>query len=135
MKKFEVDKIVGKSIIVTAVLLCLILGTVMVQNGYFNALTYNITCNATIVISVLFAILAIAMVVLGLTKKTSYYFYATCAAVIAIFFMLLKINYEIKALQFSMGAITVKFYMVAMAGFLALILATWVRAVVKIVRN
>ena len=44
-------------------------------------------------------------------------------------------DYEIKALQFSLGAITVKFYMVAMAGFLALIVATWVRAVVKIVRN
>jgi len=75
------------------------------------------------------------MVVLGITKNTSYYFYATCAAIIAIFFMLLKINYEIKALQFSMGAIIVKFYMVAILGFLALILATWVRAVVKIVRN
>ena len=134
MKKFEVDKIVGKSIIVTAVLLCLILGTVMVQNGYFNALTYNAR-NATIILSVLFGMLAIAMVALGLTKKTSYYFYATCAAVIAIFFMLLKINYEVRALQFSLGAVTVKFYMVAMAGFLALILATWVRAIVKIVRN
>ena len=135
MKKFEVDKIVGKSIIVTAVLLCLIFGTAMVQNGYFNALTYNTARIATIVISVLFGGIAIAMVVLGLVKKTSYYFYATCAAVIAIFFMLLKINYEVKALQISLGALTVKFYMVAMAGFLALILATWVRAIVKIVRN
>ena len=135
MKKFEVDKIVGKSIIVTAVLLCLVLGTVMVQNGYSNALAFNTTCIATIVLSVLFAVLAITMVILGITKKTSYYFYATCAAVIAIFFMLLKINYEVKALQFGLGSITVKFHMVAMAGFLALILATWVSAIVKIVRN
>ena len=65
MKKVEVEKLVSKSIIITAILLCLILGTTYIQNGYFNALTFASTAKLTVIVSILFAVIAVAMVILG----------------------------------------------------------------------
>ena len=135
MKKVEVEKLVSKSIIITAILLCLILGTACIQNGYFNALTFVTTSKATVVVSIIFAIVAVAMVMLGVFKNSKYYLYATISAVVAIFVMLLKINYEIKGLQFTLGTMTVKFFMMTMAVFCAAILATWIRAIIKLIRE
>jgi len=135
MKKVEVEKLVSKSIIITAILLCLILGTAYIQNGYFNALKLGTTSILTVVISVLFAIIAVAMVILGISKNSKYYVYASLSAIVAIFVMLLKINYEIKGLEFLVGTITIKFYDVSMVIFGLAILATWVRATVKLIRD
>ena len=95
MKKVEVEKLVSKSIIITVILLCLIFGTTYIQNGYFNALTFATTSKLTVGVSILFAIVAVAMVVLGIVKNSKYYVFASISAVVAIFVMLLKINYEI----------------------------------------
>ena len=135
MKKFEVEKLVSMSIIITAILLCLILGTTFIQNGYFNALTYLTTKTMTVVVSVIFAVIAVGMVALGIFKNSKYYAHATLAAIVAIFVMILKINYEIKPLEFAVGARTVKFYMICMALFCVAILATWIRATVKLIRE
>ena len=135
MKKVEVEKLVSKSIIITAILLCLILGTTFIQNGYFNALTYLTTKTMTVVVSVIFAVIAVGMVILGILKNSKYYTYATLAAVVAIFVMVLKINYEIKSLEFAVGTRTVQFYMISMVLFCAGILATWIRATVKLIRE
>lgn len=135
MKKVEVEKLVSKSIIITAVFLCLILGTTYIQNGYFNHLAYATTSVMTFVVSVLFAAVAIFMVVLGIFKNSKYYFYASISAVIAIFVMLLKVNYEIKGLQFTVADRTIKFYVIAMGVLCLAILATWVRTVVKLIKE
>jgi len=135
MKKVEVEKLVSKSIIITAILVGLILGTKYIQNGYFNALTFTTTSKLTVVVSVLFAVVAVAMVGMGIFKNSKYYLYATGAAVVAIFVMLLKINYEIKGLQFAIGTTTIKFYIITMAVLCLAILATWIRTVVKLIKE
>lgn len=142
MKKFEVEKIVSKSIIITAILLALVIGTKMVQNGYSDIFAFGTTKIATLVISILFAVVAIGLVILGVVfgvlgkeKSAKCYSYASLSAFIAVFSMLLKINYEIKGLEFAIGATTIKFYMIAMAVFALMVVLTWVRAIVKIVRN
>lgn len=142
MKKFEVEKIVSKSIIITVILLALVLGMEMANNAYFNHLTFNTAKVTTLVASILFAVIAVALVVVGVVLETlqkqkgsKYYVYASLSAFIAIFAMLLKINYEIKGLEFMIGARTIKFYMMAMVVFAVMIIFTWARAIVKIVRN
>jgi len=135
MKKVEVEKLVSKSIIITAILLCLILGTTYIENGYSDALRLGATSTLTVVVSVLFAIVAVAMVGLGIFKNSKYYIFASLSAVIAIFVMLLKINYEIKGLEFLVGTINVKFYDVSMLIFGLAVLATWVRAGIKLIRG
>ena len=135
MKKAEVEKLVGRSIIVTVIILCAMLGTTIIKNGYSNALALTTTSKATVVISVLFAILAIVLVFLGIFKKSEYYIYATGAAVVAIFVMLLKINYEIKALQFTFGRYTIKFYIISIGIFALLMLLTWIRTTIKLIRD
>lgn len=135
MKKVEVEKLVSKSIIITVILLCLIFGTTYIQNGYFNALTFTTTSKLTVGVSILFAIVAVAMVVLGIVKNSKYYVYASISAVVAIFVMLLKINYEIKGLQFTVGTMTIKFYIISMGIFCLAVLATWARTIVKLIRE
>ena len=135
MKKVEVEKLVSKSIIITTVLVCLILGTTFIQNGYFNALTFSTTSKATVVVSVLFAAVAVLMAFYGAFKDSKYYFYASASAIVAIFVMLLKVNYEIKGLQFSIGSTTIKFYIVAMFVLCLAILATWVRTTIKLIKK
>jgi len=135
MKKVEVEKLVSKSIIITAILLCLILGTTYIQNGYFNALEHSATKTTTVVASIVFAVIAVAMVMLGIFKSSKYYLYASISAAIAIFVMVLKINYEIKPLEFAVGTRTVKFYLMSMAVFCAAILATWIRTTVKLIKK
>ncbi len=135
MKKVEVEKLVSKSIIITTVLLCLILGTTFIQNGYFNALTFSTTSKATIIVSVLFAVIAVGMAFWGAFKNSKYYFYASVSAIIAIFVMLLKVNYEIKGLQFSIGSTTIKFYIMAMFVLCLAILVTWIRTTIKLIRK
>ena len=135
MKKVEVEKLVSKSIIITAILLCLILGTTFIENGYSDALRFGTASVSTIVVSVLFAVVAVAMVGLGIFKNSKYYIFASLSAAIAIFVMLLKINYEIKGLEFLVGTINVKFYDVSMLIFGLAILATWIRAGIKLIRD
>lgn len=135
MKKVEVEKLVSKSIIITVVLLCLIFGTTYIQNGYFNALTFSTMSKLTVVVSVIFAVLAVAMVIAGVVKNSKYYLYASSSAVIAIFVMLLKINYEIKGLQFTIGVKTIKFYIISMFVFAVAIIATWIRTAVKLIKE
>ena len=135
MKKVEVEKLVSKSIIITVILLCLIFGTTYIQNGYFNALTFATTSKLTVGVSILFAIVAVAMVVLGIVKNSKYYVFASISAVVAIFVMLLKINYEIKGLQFTVGTMTIKFYIISMGIFCLAVLATWARTIVKLIRE
>lgn len=135
MKKVEVEKLVSKSIIITAILLVLVLGTIAIKNGYTNFLTFTTTKTATIVTSVIFAVIAVGMVFLGIFKNSKYYIFATGAAVVAIFVMLLKINYEIKGLQFTIGTATIKFHIVSIAVFCAAILATWIRATIKLIKD
>lgn len=135
MKKVEVEKLVSKSIIITVVLLCLIFGTTYIQNGYFNALTFSTMSKLTVAVSVIFAVVAVAMVIFGVTKSSKYYFYASSSAVIAIFVMLLKINYEIKGLQFNIGVKTIKFYIISMFVFAIAIVATWIRTAIKLIKE
>lgn len=135
MKKVEAEKLVSTSIKITAILLCVILGTTFIQNGYFNALTFATTSKLTVGVSIIFAIVAVAMVMLAIFKDSKYYFHASVSAIIAIFVMLLKVNYEIKGLEFTVGTRTVKFYIMAMAVFCIAILVTWIRATVKLIRE
>lgn len=136
MKRYEVDNLVGKGIIVTVTLIVLMIGTMWVHNGYENFLMFPTTTVATIVISVICAILAVAMVGLGLLKNTKYYLYATCSAIVAIFFMLLKVDYEIKQLvKIPFDGHVIRLYMIAIAIFGVLIIANWVKTIVKIVKN
>lgn len=136
MKRVEVDNLIGKTIIITAILLGIIFGTVWVHNGYGNILKHHATTVVTIVVSVIFVALAVFMVCLGLMKNTKYYLYATGSAIIAIFFMLLKIDYEVKCLlNVMVGGHMIRVYMVAIVIFGLMIIASWIRAIVKIVRN
>lgn len=135
MKRVEVEKLVSRSIIITAILLCLILGTTFIQNGYCNPLTFTTTSKSIVVVSVLFAAVAVCMVVLGIFKDSKYYFHASVSAVVAIFVMLLKINYEIKGLQFTLGTMTIKFYIISMGVFCLAIIATWVRTIFKLIKE
>jgi len=135
MKKVEVEKLVSKSIIITAILVCLILGTTFIQNGYSNALNFGVAKTTTVVASIFFAAVAVGMVILGIFKDSKYYLYATVAAVVAIFVMMLKINYEVNALEFTVGTRIIKFYIVSMFVFCAAILATWISAAVKIIKK
>lgn len=135
MKKVEVEKLVSKSIIITAILLCLILGTVAINNGYSNFLVFNTTTIVNIVASIIFAVLAVAMVFLGVFKDSKFYKYATASGAIAVFVMILYVNYRIRPLEFMIKTRVIKFYVISMFVLCLAILITWLRTAVKLIKE
>ena len=135
MKKVEVEKLVSKAIIMTVIICCVMFGMWLIQQGYFN---YNTVLTMPIImigLSVIFAIGAITCIVFGVTKSAKFYEYATWLAVLAIFSMLFKINYEIKALEFAVSGVNIKFFPLTLCMMAFAMVAYWGITIVKIVRD
>ena len=95
-----------------------------------------------ILISILFLVIAIVFVVLGFRKNQKYFEISAFAAGLATFSMLLKINYEVKALEFTLPSdffvlanYTVKFYNMSILAISLIIVGIWVNTIMKIVRK
>lgn len=138
MKKVEVEKLVSKALIITGVVLCIMFGMWLIQQGYFGYFDYTLAAKmptVMIVLSVLFALGAVAFIVLGTVKNAKFYKGASFLAAIAILLMLVKINYEIKALEFAIGGTMIKFFPFVLVLLLLVALVYWTVTIVKIVRN
>lgn len=135
MKKVEVEKLVSKAIIITALILCTMFGTWLIQQGYFNYTTALTMPNLMIGLSMTFALGAVAFIVFGILKSNKFYKYASYSGILAILFMLLKINYEIKALEFVVAGTMIKFFPLVLCILLLTALVYWIFTIVKIVRN
>lgn len=138
MKKVEVERLVSKALIITGVVLCVMFGMWLIQQSYFGYFDYTLAAKmptVMIVLSALFAIGAIALIVLGTAKNTKFYKGASLLAALAILLMLVKINYEIKALEFAIGGTLIKFFPLVLALLLLVALVYWAVTIVKIVRN
>ncbi len=135
MKKVEVDRLIGKALVITGVVLCIMFGMWLIQQGYFSYTTVLAMPTVMIVLSSLSAIGAVVLIVLGTAKNTKFYKGASCLAALAILFMLVKINYEIKALQFAIGGVMVKFFPLVLLVLFLVALVYWAITIVKIIRN
>lgn len=135
MKKVEVERLVSKALIITGVVLCIMFGMWLIQQGYFSYTTVLAMPTVMIVLSAASAIGAVALIVLGTVKNTKFYKGASFLAALAILFMLVKINYEIKALQFAIGGTMIKFFPLALLVLFLVALVYWAVTIVKIVRN
>ena len=135
MKKVEVERLVSKAIIITVVVCFVMFGMWLIQQGYFSYNTVLTMPGIMIVLSVGFALGAVAFISLGIVKNSKFYEYATWCAVLAILSMLLKINYEIKALEFTVSGIYVKFFPLSLFVLAFVAFMYWVVTIVKIVRN
>lgn len=135
MKKVEVERLVSKALIITGVVLCIMFGMWLIQQGYFSYTTVLAMPTVMIVLSAASAIGAVALIVLGTVKNTKFYKGASFLAALAILFMLVKINYEIKALQFAIGGTMIKFFPLTLLVLFLGALVYWAVTIVKIVRN
>lgn len=143
MKKRDKEELVSKSVIFTLIILGIMFCTMLVQNGYFKIPPTTmslLTPYIVLTISILSLVIAIVLVVLGFRKNQKYFEASAWAAGLATFTMLLKINYEVKALEFRLPSnffvlpnVTIKFYAVAMAAMLLAIVVMWVRTIIKII--
>lgn len=145
MKKREREELISKSVIFTLIIFGIMFCTMLVQNGYFkippttlSLMTPNIVLGASIV----FLIIAVIFVCFGFKKNQKYFEISAWAAGLATFSMLLKINYEVKALEFKLPSnffvlpnVTIKFYAMAMAVMLLAIVAMWIRTIIKVVEK
>lgn len=142
MKKRDIEELVSKSVIFTIVIFAIMFCTMLVQNGYFKIPPTTmslLTPYIVLGISVLCLVGAIVFVVLGFRKEQKYFELSAWFAGIATFAMLLKINYEVKALEFRLPSnffvlpnVTIKFYAVSMALMLLIIAVMWVRTIIKV---
>ena len=135
MKKVEVDRLVSKALIITGVVLCIMFGMWLIQQGYFSYTTVLAMPTVMIVLSGISVVGAVALIVLGTIKNTKFYECASFLAALAILFMLVKINYEIKALQFAIGGVMIKFFPLALLVLFLVALVYWTVTIIKIVRN
>ena len=135
MKKVEVDKLIGKALIITGIVLCIMFGMWLIQQGYFSYTTVLAMPTVIIVLSAISAIGAVALIVLGTIRNTKFYKGASFFAALAILFMLVKINYEIKALQFTIAGTMIKFFPLVLLVLFVVALVYWTVTIVKIVRN
>lgn len=135
MKKVEVDRLVSKALIITGVVLCIMFGMWLIQQGYFSYTTVLAMPTVMIVLSGISVVGAIALIVLGTIKNTKFFEGASFLAALAILFMLVKINYEIKALQFAIGGVMIKFFPLALLVLFLVALVYWTVTIIKIVRN
>lgn len=135
MKKVEVERLVSKAIIITVVVCSVMFGIWLIQQGYFNYNTVLTMPYVTTAVSVALAIGAVAFIFLGITKNSKFYEFATWSAVLAILSMLLKINYEIKALEFIVRGINVKFFSLSLCLLVFVAFIYWLVTIVKIVKD
>ena len=142
MKKRDKEELVSKSVIFTLIFLVIMFCTMLVQNGYFKIPPTTMSLMTPYIVlglSILFLVSAVVFVILGFRKNQKYFEISAWAAGLATFAMLLKINYEVKALEvklpsnfFVMPNVTIKFYAVAMALMLLIIVIMWVRTLIKV---
>ena len=135
MKKVDIDRLVSKAMIVTTVILGIMFGAWLIQEGYFSYTTTLAMPWVTIVISVISLLLAIAFVVLGIKKNQKFFEPASWSAGVAIFTTLLKINYEVgHGLNFAAFGRNFMFFNVAMYVLLAGLVINWIYTIYKIIR-
>lgn len=145
MKKRDKEELISKSVVFTAVIFLIMFCTMLVQNGYFKIppTTMSLmTPTIVLVTSIVSLIVAVVFVVLGFRKNNKYFEISAWAAGLATFAMLLKINYEVKALEFKLPNdffvlpnVTIKFYAISMAAMLLAIIAIWGRTIIKVIKK
>ena len=143
MKKREQEELISKSVIFTIIFLAIMFFTMLVQKGYFKInFSYFVMPKLTLGISIGFLVTSIVFVVLGFRKKQKFFEVSAWTAGLATFTMLLKINYEIKALEFKLPSnffvlpnTTIKFYAVSMLVLTLAIGVLWIRTIVKLIKK
>ena len=135
MKKVDIDKLVSKAMIVTTVILGIMFGAWLIQEGYFNYHTNKMMHAMTIIISVVALIIAVVFVVLGIKREQKFFQPASWSAGIALFTMLLKVNYEVgQGLNFTIFGRQFMFFNVSMYALLAALILYAVYVVYRIIR-
>lgn len=135
MKRVEVDKTVGKAIVVTVIFLCIIFGAWLVQEGYSNGLQALATQYVVIAISSVCVVASIVFIVLGLMKDIKYCKWASYFAALAVFAILLHIDWLVKPLAVSINGRVVAFHSASVYVICAGIIGYWIYTVVKIAKN
>jgi hypothetical protein len=142
MKKRDKEELISKSVVFTVIILAIMFCTMLIQNAYFKipptAMSLA-TPTIVLVTSILSLVVAVVFVVFGFIKSQKYFEVSAWAAGLATFLMLLKINYEVKALEFKLPSnffvlpnTMIKFYAVAMAVMVLAIVIMWVRTLIKV---
>jgi len=134
-KKVNTGRMIDKNMVVTTLLLLIMFMMNLIQQGYFSFTAFMTTRVVTWVVCILAFLLGIVFLVLGFKKKESYFEYSAWAGGIAILVMLLKINFEIKALAIAIpGTLrTIKFIPIVMTIMSAYIVASWIYIIYKVV--
>lgn len=143
MKKIQQEELVSKSIVLTLIFIAIMVFTALIQKGYFTVGEFCLTMRPiTVAISVIFLLVSIIFVVLGFRKNQKYFEISAWTAAMATFTMLLKINYEIKGLEFKLPAnffvmpnATIKFYAISMAFLVLAIVYVWAKTIVKLIKD
>ena len=142
MKKRDKEELISKSVVFTVIIFAIMFCTMLIQNAYFKipptAMSLA-TPTIVLVTSILSLVIAVVFVVFGFVKSQKYFEVSAWAAGLATFLMLLKINYEVKALEFKLPSnffvlpnTMIKFYAVAMVVMALAIVIMWVRTLIKV---
>jgi len=142
MKKREKEELISKSVVFTVIIFTIMFCTMLIQNAYFKIPPTPMslaTPTIVLVTSILSLVIAVVFVVLGFIKSQKYFEVSAWTAGLATFLMLLKINYEVKALEFTLPSnffvlpnTTIKFYAVAMTVMVLAIVIMWLRTLIKV---
>lgn len=134
-KKVNTGRMIDKNMVVTTLLLLTIFMMNLIQQGYFSFAAFMTVRVVTWVICILAFVLGIVFLVLGFKKKESFFEVSAWCGGIAILVMLLKINFEIKALQIVIpGTLrSIKFIPIVMALMGIYMVVSWVYIIYKVV--
>lgn len=141
MKKVEVERLVSKAIIITVIICCIMFGMWLIQQGYESTNiigdTYVVLAMrpVTTVLSVALAIISMVFIGFGVKKSVKFLSYAPWFAGLAILSLLLKINYEVRGLEFIVNGTMIKFFPLVLCVLVFTMFIYWIVTIVKIVRN
>ena len=156
MKKVDEEKLIGKTLAKTFIVLLVMFLLAMTKKGY--EYPFGTICllmgKIVLAVAILLLINAAIFVYLGLKKDQKFFEISAWSAGLATLAMLIKINFGSKALisvsaggfnkyaliHFSLPSIfkflgTITFYELVILGFIIYVLAIWVYAVVKIIKK
>lgn len=134
-RKVNTGRMIDKNMVVTTLLLLIMFMMNLIQQGYFSFTAFMTVRVVTWVICILAFVVGIVFLVLGFKKKESYFEFSAWSGGIAILVMLLKINFEIKALGIAIpGTLRVLHFPYIVMGIMGVyIVASWVYIIYKVV--
>lgn len=110
MKEIEKEKLANKTMIRILAMLAVVLGVYLVDRGYIRLGILQYMPSIMLFMGITFIILTVAFTWIAYNKKAGgIYNYATYFGFLAVITMLIKINYEMYALEFPLNIFNQKF--------------------------